>query len=477
MGDKKLDFLKKILSFLKDFIVSHKVISSIIALVLVMAIGATSAIIITTKNKDEEPEVSSEVISSEESSVVLEEVSSQEETSSEEVSSQPVVSSKVETVVSTPKPQTTAPVVNQNFNYNTNIDIDNNVFLDALVYTGYNLNKHRADGLMWQYVLASQKRGKGWLSNIGYAGGCTGYETSNGLPDIKRFEKGGLVCASYVTYVYFNYLPNVAGIDTSSLTRPDKSYSAQDWYVAAKDWVAKGYSKYIDFSASLSGGYIKFNPAESIPIGSIMAFSDARKPGSKACSHMAIYAGYKNGYHWVYHVGNENGPEFCAVERMNFGPDPQWPLAVITTPANIRMVALLEVSVKSADGAAMSGVAITLKNNNTGVETALGVTNNEGILITENLSYGDFTVIQTVPSGYTCDNQAVEIKLTTANNSYNKVGFVNNLLPPPPESVIEESSSPESSDQTSSEEVGDTGSDSTSTNIQDTTTNVSNTEE
>ena len=80
-----------------------------------------------------------------------------------------------------------------------------------------------------------------------------------------------------------------------------------------------------------NAGFIDFSTEEEIPIGSIIAFCDSRNK-SDYCSHVVIYAGYENDYHWVYHVGNENGPEFCSVQRMHFGPDPQWPIAVITTP-------------------------------------------------------------------------------------------------------------------------------------------------
>ena len=227
--------------------------------------------------------------------------------------------------------------------YNAQLDMEDNPFWDSLVYTGYNIEKHYADGLMWHYVLAANKRGKGWLSNITYAGGSLGYETTeDGLPDIAFFEKHGLVCASYVSYVYFNYLPNVAGIDTSVLTKPEQSYSANDWYIAAKDWVEQGYSKKIDFEASLtSAGFIDFEALEEMPVGTIIAFCDSRNK-SDYCSHVVIYAGYENDYHWVYHVGNENGPEFCSVERMHFGPDPQWPIGVISTPDFV-MEAIMEL--------------------------------------------------------------------------------------------------------------------------------------
>ena len=222
---------------------------------------------------------------------------------------------------------------------------DNNVFLDALEYTGYQLDVQRNSGMMWgsfdNYILCSQKRGLGWLSDINYDdyGRASGYETnSKGKPDISYFEDTGLVCASYVTYVYFNYLPNVAGIDTSKLPRPNKSYAANDWYIAGKKWIDKGYSRYIDFSASDGGSIdndINFTPEEDIPIGSLIVLCDWYNR-SDWCSHICIYAGKMGGYHWVTHVGNENGPEFCAIERMNRKPHPQWPIAVITPPSNLK---------------------------------------------------------------------------------------------------------------------------------------------
>jgi len=190
---------------------------------------------------------------------------------------------------------------------------------------------------MWQYVLAAQKRGLGWLSQIGYAGTATGYETKDGKPDIDYFvKKGGLVCASYVTYVYFNYLPNVAGIDTSFLDKPESPVLANSWLKACDKWVQKGYSRYIDFNASItSSKWTNFSCNEEIPIGSLVFWSNALTNNTEVSSHIAIYAGYKNGHNWVYQVGNANGPEFCAIERMAFGPDPQRMMAIVTPPSNL----------------------------------------------------------------------------------------------------------------------------------------------
>lgn len=310
--------------------VSAVAIVCVCAIICVAAIGVFSNDNPGDKNTSSEPTVSIDTSSIESSS----------ETSSSDVvsnpsSSQLPTSSNQESTVSKPNSTTDKPNKNHLFpgyKYNTTLDIEDNVFIDSLVYTGYNLEKHRADGLMWEYVLSKYKKGKGWLSNITFGGGSTGLETKDGLPDIKHFEKGGLVCASFATYVYFNYLPNVAKIDTSCLDVPEKSYSAQSFYLAAQKWVEKGYSYNIGFTANNKGAGIEFIPDEEIPIGSIIVFRDMESPGKKSADHITIYVGEKNGYHWVIQTGNKNGPEFCAVERFKFGPDPQWPLKVFATP-------------------------------------------------------------------------------------------------------------------------------------------------
>lgn len=307
--------------------------------------------------------------------------------------------------------------------------IDNNIFMDALIYTGYNITKHRADDMMWKFVPAEDKRGLGYLSNISYGGGCTGYETDdNGKPDIARFERGNLVCASFVTYVYFNYLPNVAGVDTSALTRPTNSYGADSWYTAAKDWVAKGYSQYIPFDYEVQGAlgssFITFTPSSEIPLGSLVIFCNPKTSMSSG-SHVAIYAGYANGYDWLYHVGNKNGPEFCAVQRMNFGPNARWPIAVITPPNNVRITPVLEIELVDKAGKPIPGSEFILKHPTSGKEISLGVTDSEGKIVRTDLTYGDFELVQIVPDGYSCQTTSNAIQITGVNNSYNTVRIVN----------------------------------------------------
>ena len=297
---------------------------------------------ITLNNQSSNNNTSSEVSSTESETVTSSEtesiVNSSEATSS--IGSSSVTSSKNNSSSSTNSTTSTGTDTSHLFpgyQYNNVFDIEDNVFLDALTYTGYNLQKHRDDGEMWNYILSKDKAHRGWLSKITFGGGSTGLETTDdGLPNIKKFEKGGLVCASFASYVYFNYLPNIAKIDTSSLALPEDTKTAQSFYQAAKKWVENGQSYNIGFKATNKAAGIQFEPEEEIPIGSIIVFRDLDKPGRTQADHITIYVGEKNGYHWVIQTGNKNGPEFCAVERFKFGPYPQqWPLNIFATPTCI----------------------------------------------------------------------------------------------------------------------------------------------
>ncbi len=234
-----------------------------------------------------------------------------------------------------PTPTEKATVTKSPTKYNSNLNIDDNVFLDALEYAGYNLQKHRADGKMWVFIHGKNKRATGYLSKMGYSPTSSGYETNAaGDPDIARITKnGGLVCASYVTYVYFNYLPNIAGIDMSGVPRPGNPRLAQSWRLTAEKWVEMGLSRKIKFTAHLNAdGSGRFEPEEDVPIGSIMVYKMANASNSAAARHVGIYAGCKGGYHWMTHVGNERGPEMITVERMGYSSTREIVMEVITPP-------------------------------------------------------------------------------------------------------------------------------------------------
>ena len=85
-------------------------------------------------------------------------------------------------------------------------DMLDNTFLDALAYTGYNVQAQKDDGTI--FIKTGSAVPATIRSGIGYGTGPSGVETdTSGAPDIARFRANGLCCASYVSYVYYNYLP------------------------------------------------------------------------------------------------------------------------------------------------------------------------------------------------------------------------------------------------------------------------------
>lgn len=114
-----------------------------------------------------------------------------------------------------------------------------NVLLDALEYTGYKAQNQKDAGTIFKKYSSGATA---YLSKISYGLNKYGTETvaksgtATGLaPDIAGFESNGLCCASFVSYVYYNYLPNIAGIDTSSATRPYNLRTATAYLLAANN--------------------------------------------------------------------------------------------------------------------------------------------------------------------------------------------------------------------------------------------------
>ena len=103
-----------------------------------------------------------------------------------------------------------------------------NPIVRALAYTGYNVQKQKDNGTIYQtghYGGALKRNAPSILSDIHYSTSLTGKETvsdsstvTGKAPNIARFEQYGLCCASFVTYYICNYLPNIEGVDTQFIT-------------------------------------------------------------------------------------------------------------------------------------------------------------------------------------------------------------------------------------------------------------------
>ncbi len=195
-----------------------------------------------------------------------------------------------------------------------------NIYLEALTYTGYKTDAQKADGSIFKTYSGNAPAAV--RSGIGYGTGPSGLETvaadnkTGKAPDIARFKANGLCCASYVSYVYYNYLPNIARMDVSKIPQPANPRSPISYNSAVENWVRSGGARRIAFTQ----GTNSFTPSEEIPIGSLIIF---KHKTTGEIAHLALYAGYYAGKHFVTHVGNERGPEISTVEGMSKGSYPE----------------------------------------------------------------------------------------------------------------------------------------------------------
>ena len=308
----------------------------------------------------------------------------------------------------------------------------NNVYLDALAYTGYNVQAQKNDGSI--FVKYSSQVSASIRSNITYGTGPSGLETvsksgtATGLaPNIATFEANGLCCASYVSYVYYNYMPNIAGIDTSSAPCPTNSRSATAYNTQANSWISAGQARRIAFTQSSDGG--TFSPAETIPVGSLIIYKE--KDGTRI-SHVAIYAGYYAGKHFVTHTGNSRGPEFSTVTNSSKGDSPNV-VAQVVVPQFVESYGAIEVQKKDTDGKGLAGayfVATSTKDSN--LQFLIGPTNSRGYAISnERIPYGTYTCVETIfPTNYRSYGQTQwSVTVNAANNGVASFTAVNELIP------------------------------------------------
>lgn len=303
-----------------------------------------------------------------------------------------------------------------------------NVYLDALAYTGYQVQAQKNDGTIYKTY---GSRASAYGSNISY--GLTKYGTetvtksgtATGLaPDIAQFESSGLCCASYVSYVYYNYLPNIAGIDTSDVAKPSNPRSASSYNTAANAWVNAGTARRISFTQSSNGD--NFNPSEEIPIGSLIVFKHIP---TGDIAHVAIYAGYYNGIHFVTHVGNDRGPEFSTIVGMSKGDYPEAVVQVVA-PQFVEESGMIEVYKKDPNGKNLSGAYFLATNTETGEEYGIGPTNSNGYACTqEDLPYGTYKIVETVfPTDYTYSGTKEWTRtVSSANDGVVTINAVNEL--------------------------------------------------
>ena len=279
-----------------------------------------------------------------------------------------------------------------------------NIYLDALTYTGYKTDVQKADGSIFKTYSGNAPASV--RSGIGYGTGPSGLETVSAstktgkAPDISKFKSGGLCCASYVSYVYYNYLPNIAGMDVSKIPQPANPRSPVSYNTAVDGWVANGGAGKIAFTQ----GTNSFTPAEEIPIGSLIIF---KHKTTGEIAHLALYAGYYEGKHFVTHVGNERGPEISTVEGMSKGDYPEVVTKIIA-PTVGEPVGTVSVFKTDENGVPLANAEFIVKSADYPNRMyRIGTTDRDGkAKLSMGLPYGRYIVSEVkFPEGYTYSGQ------------------------------------------------------------------------
>ncbi len=306
-----------------------------------------------------------------------------------------------------------------------------NVYLDALAHTGYDVQGLKDNGQIFKKY--GSMVSDSILSNISYDSSFAneGIETvtdtstiSGKAPNLARFEKYGLCCASYCSYVYFNYLPNIVGMDTSDYIRPTNLKSSGAWSTAAEKWVESGLAREIKFKQSSDGK--TFTADEDIPIGSLIVFTASGK-----VSHVGLYAGKYNGKNFLTHVGNSRGPEIITLEGLSKNGAAELVSSVIV-PEIIEENGVIEIYKKDTNGKALSGAVFVATHKETGTQYKIGPTNSNGYAVSkERLPFGTYTVKETVfPTNYQVSGKSEwTVTVDSSNKGTVTINAVNEQIP------------------------------------------------
>lgn len=308
-----------------------------------------------------------------------------------------------------------------------------NAILRALEYTGYDVQRQKDKGQLYQYLYIGSRlpnNDSAVLSDISYwsSGACpNGDETvadsttvTGKAPKISYFESNGLVCASFATYFLCNYLPNIEGVDTSVVYEKAKEMgmdsSTNHYYLTTVSL----WKRTLDaLSKEANAGVTKYTDEDTaydnlVP-GDVVIFGKS----DGTLTHVAIYAGeyyLYNGstnlglYHYMIHVGNSRGPEISIIEWMSTstGSKASDPVAFYHLDFNdtTEPMGYIEVNKDDEAGKALPGAYFTATDNATGTNYIIGPTDTNGYAKSEALPLSTYTVVESVfPEGYQASGQ------------------------------------------------------------------------
>lgn len=309
--------------------------------------------------------------------------------------------------------------------------------LRALEYTGYDVQKQKDNGTLYQSGHYGSSIPTDILSGITYGTSTSGKETvadsstPTGLaPDIDKFLDKGLCCASFVTY-YFSYIINVEGADAQFIMDAVNatgwnSQSCATWRKALTNLTNSGAIEQIGTSQS-NVDRTKLAPGDVVTFGNSTA-GDV---------HIAIYSGTYNGIDFCIHVGNNRGPEIMPIHWME-----NYEVEGKASPANgfwhipedvIQSKGKIEIHKADDNGSPLAGACfVATSTADPTLQYPIGPTDSTGYASVENVKYGEYKIVETVfPTNYQSSGQS-EWTVTldsSAPDGVITINAVNELIP------------------------------------------------
>ena len=309
--------------------------------------------------------------------------------------------------------------------------------LRALEYTGYNVQKQKDNGTLYQSGHYGSSIPSDILSGMHYGTSTSGKETvadsstpTGRAPDIAKFMDKGLCCASFVTY-YFNYLINVEGADAQFIM---DAVNATGWNSQACATWRKAMNNLVNAGAIEKIGTSQSNVDRSkLAVGDIVMFGNS----AAGDVHIAIYSGTYKGIDFCIHVGNNRGPEIMPIHWME-----NHEVEGKASPANafwhipedvIKSTGKIEINKTNDSGSPLAGAYfVATSTENPSLQYPIGPTNSAGYASVDNVKYGEYKIVETVfPTNYQSSGQS-EWTVTLDKNAPNGVitiNAVNELIP------------------------------------------------
>ena len=309
--------------------------------------------------------------------------------------------------------------------------------LRALEYTGYDVQKQKDNGTLYQSGHYGSSIPEDILSGMHYGTSTSGKETvadsstPTGLaPNIDLFMEKGLCCASFVTY-YFNYLINVEGADAQFIM---DAVNATGWNSQSCATWRKALNNLTNAGAIEKIGTSQDNVDRSkLAPGDIVMFGNS----AAGDVHIAIYSGTYKGIDFCIHVGNNRGPEIMPIHWME-----NYEVEGKASPANafwhipqdiIQSTGKIEVHKSDNNGNPLAGAYfVATSTEDPTLQYPIGPTDSTGYASVDNVKYGEYKIVETVfPTNYQSSGQS-EWTLTLNKDTPDGVlvvNAVNELIP------------------------------------------------